>query len=95
MLLKEVYSHKTVAVDDPSNVKREKEKWLHERDQGGLEGNNSRGAEWTFLKVVGEKPEIKSWSVWKQFLDEVDEGQPWASEEHANLPVGLCVRNIK
>ena len=58
MLLKEVYSHKAVAVDDPSNVKREKEERLNEGDQGGLEGNNSRGAEWTFLKIVGEKPEI-------------------------------------
>ena len=95
MFLKEVYSHEAVAVDDPSNVKREKEESLEERDQGGLEGNNSRGAEWTFLKIVREKPEKKSWLIRKQFLDEVDEGQPWASEEHADLPVGLCVRNIK
>ena len=58
MFLKEVYSHKAVAVDDPSNVKWEKEERLNERDQRGLEGNNSRGAEWTFLKIVGEKPEI-------------------------------------
>ena len=60
VILEEVYSHKAVTVDDPSNVKWEKEESLEERDQGGLEGNNSRGAEWTFLKVVGEKPEIKS-----------------------------------
>ena len=58
MFLKEVYSHEAVAVDDPSNVKREKEECLEERDQRGLEGNNSRGAEGTFLKVVGEKPEM-------------------------------------
>ena len=77
MFLKEVYSHEAVAVDDPSNVKREKEESLEERDQGGLEGNNSRGAEWTFLKVVGEKPEIESFLIVRsKFLDEVDEGQP-------------------
>ena len=60
VFLKEGNSQQAVAVDDSSNVKREKDESLEERDQGGLEGNNSRGAEWTFLKVVGEKPEIKS-----------------------------------
>ena len=57
MILKEMYPHKAVAVDDPSYVKWEKEERLHEGDQGGLEGNNSRGAEWTLLKIVGEEPD--------------------------------------